>query len=822
MTPISSDRSFVPFGAGGEIGALIRARDWSSTALGPIDSWPPSLKTIVDLVVATPVAMIVRWGPELIQIYNAGYAVIAGNRHPSALGQPTRECWPEVWHFNAPIYEAVLRGEAQSFQRQLFSIDRQGGPEDAWFDLAYSPLRDDAGNVAGVLVTVIETTRQVLLERRLANQVEQQLRLFEQAPGFICILSGPEHVYEFGNKAYAEMIGRQDFIGKTVREALPDIEGQGFYEKLDAVYATGERFLAEHILVRMRRTAGGPLEQRYLDFVYAPVLDEDGCVTGIFTEGHDVTDAHLARQALQESEARLRDLNADLERRVAERARELSRTWHVSPDLMCVLNERGCLDAVNPAWQATLGWSVEEIMNTLVFDLLHPDDLEASRAAFDRLGHGEVVLQFENRFRHKNGEWCWLSWVAVPEEDKFYCSGRDITESKQRIAALQSTEGQLRQAQKMEAVGQLTGGIAHDFNNMLAGVLGGLDIIRERLAAHRYDDVDRFVDAARLSGERAARLVARLMAFSRQQALMVETLDVAVLAHGMDDLLRQTLGKDVVLTQASEPDVWAASVDASQCESALLNLAINARDAMPTGGELTIEIRNVHLGERSPARPLELAAGDYVAICVGDSGTGMPQEVIDRAFDPFYTTKPIGQGTGLGLSMIYGFARQSHGHVVIASSVGQGTRVTLYLPRAATLTAEPVKSLPVEHPPARSDQNVLVVDDEPVVRMMITEALTELAFDHVEAIDGNSALAILRNGQQIDLLITDVGLPGMNGRQLADLARQLRPGLKVLFVTGYAGNAVLESSTFGDDVDLLAKPFSIDALSEKIVSMTRG
>ncbi|GAC1559944.1 MAG: response regulator [Beijerinckiaceae bacterium] len=808
------------FAHGGDIAALINARDWSDTPLGPIRDWPQSLRSVVDLVLASPVAMIVLWGPDLIQIYNAEYGVIAGPRHPSALGQRTRECWPEVWQFNKPIYDAVFRGGTRSFEAQLLTIERLGVPEEAWFDLAYSAVRDDTGIIAGVLVTVVEITRQVLAERKVASEVARQRRLFEQAPGFICILAGPDHVYEFGNEAYEHLVGRRDFIGKSVREALPDIEGQGFYELLDTVYATGEGFVAQHVAVSMQRTPGGPPEERFIDFTYAPIIDESGHVTGIFTQGHDVTDAHTAKEALGASEARLLALNIDLERQVAKRSRELSRTWHVSPDLMGILTSDGYFEHCNPAWLVTLGWTEAEIRQKSVFELMHPDDVASSLLELEKLKRGVPVLGFENRYPHKAGGWRWLSWVVVPEDGKFHCSARDITESKDSAAELQVIEMRLRQAQKMEAVGQLTGGIAHDFNNMLSGVIGGLDIIQRRLADKRYDDIDRFVEGARQSGQRAASLVLRLMAFSRQQVLKVQVLDPSALARNMDELLRRTLGINVTLTIESQPQLWAVTADASQLENALLNLAINARDAMPEGGDLTITTTNFSCLAHDTLAPIELAPGDYVVIRVSDTGTGMPQAVVDRAFDPFFTTKAIGQGTGLGLSMIYGFAKQSNGHVTIVSSVGEGTTITLYLPRSLDPTVELIEDAVAERTRAQPGQTVLVVDDEAAVRLVITDVLTELNYSYLEAADGDAALALLRTAQNIDLLITDVGLPGIDGRQLSEIARQLRPGLKVLFVTGYAGAADFISGALGADVDVIAKPFAIDALGDKVLGMT--
>lgn len=340
------------------------------------------------------------------------------------------------------------------------------------------------------------------------------------------------------------------------------------------------------------------------------------------------------------------------------------------------------------------------------------------------------------------------------------------------------------------------------------------------MAAGRYDDVDRFVDAARESGARAASLVKRLMAFSRQQPLKVETIDVNMLAGRVDDLLRQTLGAGISLTQELSPDLWLVGADASLLENALLNLAINARDAMPDGGRLKVATRNVRFEECDRSRPQELGAGNYVAISVGDTGMGMSQSIIDRAFDPFFTTKEIGKGTGLGLSMIYGFAKQSHGHVAIASDIGHGSTFTLYLPRAVDAVLVAVESAvdAVRH--AQAGQMVLVVDDEPTVRLVISEVLTELGFAFAEAVDADAALSVLRSDIVVDLLITDVGLPGMNGWQLSEIARKLRPELKVLFVTGYAGNVVLSKSSSGDDVNVVSKPFALDKLGSKILVLT--
>lgn len=802
---------FPAFVGGGDTGRLVGAKDWAATPLGPLASWPQSLKTAVDLTLASPLAMIVLWGPELIQIYNDGYAVIAGARHPRALGQPTRDCWPEVWPFNAPIYEAVSQGETRSFLGQRLIIERNGSLEDAWFDLTYSPLRDEGGRVGGVFIIVIETTGRVFAEQKVAAEVKRQRRLFEQAPGFITVLRGPDMVFEFVNQAYTRLFGDRDYIGRTVREAFPDIADQGFLELLENTYATGERFVASHVRILLQHLSDALPEERFLDFIYEPILDEAGVVTGLFIEGYDVTDAHLAQAALE-------SLNADLERQVVERTRELSRTWQVSPDLLSVMNADGCFESTNSAWRAVLGWSEEELGRKPHTDFVHPEDIERSRIAFGNAQRGDPVLRFENRYRHRDGEYRWLSWVAVRESGKVYCSARDVTTEKEQADALRQTEEALRQSQKMEAVGQLTGGLAHDFNNLLTGISGSLELLQTRIAQGRIGDVDRYVNAAQGAAKRAAALTHRLLAFSRRQTLDPKPTDLKRLVVGMEELIRRTVGPGIVI----EPVVaaggpWTTLVDSGQLENALLNLCINARDAMPDGGKITIETGSRWLDERA-ARERDLPPGQYVSLCVSDTGTGMSPVVIAKAFDPFFTTKPIGQGTGLGLSMIYGFVRQSGGQARIYSELGQGTSVCLYLPRHLGVeegVGPPPES--VEMPRARQGETVLVVDDEPTVRMLVAEVLEDQGYIAIEAADGAAGLEVLRSGVRIDLLITDVGLPGgMNGRQVADAARMARPELKVLFITGYAENAVLSHGHLDPGMRVLAKPFAIEVLASRI------
>ena len=403
---------------------------------------------------------------------------------------------------------------------------------------------------------------------------------------------------------------------------------------------------------------------------------------------------------------------------------------------------------------------------------------------------------------------------------------RELAEANDRlvgeIAERERIEEVLRQSQKMEAVGQLTGGLAHDFNNLLAGISGSLELLQARMAQGRMNDLERYITAAQGASKRAAALTHRLLAFTRRQTLDPKPTDMNRLVAGMEELIRRTVGPAVAVEVIGAAGLWTTLVDPNQLENALLNLAINARDAMPDGGRLTVETANTWLDERE-ARERDMAPGQYVSVRVADTGSGMTPEVAARAFDPFFTTKPIGMGTGLGLSMIHGFARQSGGQARICSEPGAGTAVRLYLPRhRGPADPEPAAASPPV-PAAGAGETVLVVDDEPTVRMLVAEVLGGLGHATLEAADGAGALAVLRSGSRVDLLVTDVGLPGgMNGRQLADAARQSRPGLRVLFITGYAENALREGGRLEAGMEVMTKPFAMAALAERVGRILAG
>ena len=426
---------------------------------------------------------------------------------------------------------------------------------------------------------------------------------------------------------------------------------------------------------------------------------------------------------------------------------------------------------------------------------------------------GEPVHQFQVRLLRSNNEAVAFAWSAVPEaavgSRTFYTVGRDISEDLRR-------EEMLRQSQKMEAVGQLTGGLAHDFNNLLAGISGSLELISMRMAQGRTAEVEKYVTAARGAANRAASLTHRLLAFSRRQTLAPKSTDVKQLVSSMEDLIGRTIGPQIELETINAAGLWPSLIDPSQLENAILNLCINSRDAMPNGGKITIETGNRWFDRRT-AKERGVEPGQYISLCVSDTGAGMAPEVQAKAFDPFFTTKPIGVGTGLGLSMIYGFAKQSGGAVSIYSEAGQGSMVCIYLPRHWGRTEEGDATAELAAAPRGEGETVLVIDDEPTVRMLVSEVLADLGYTAIEAEDGAAGLKVLNSSARVDLLVTDVGLPGgLNGRQVADGARVVRPDLKVLFITGYAENAVLSHGHLDPGMHVMTKPFAMETLARRI------
>jgi PAS domain S-box-containing protein len=523
-----------------------------------------------------------------------------------------------------------------------------------------------------------------------------------------------------------------------------------------------------------------------------------------------------AQRQAEQATKEVRQLNLTLEAQIAERTRALDRAWRLSPDLRVIARTDGVFTAVNGSWTDLLGWKTSELLGHSFVEFTHPDDLAASQDVFTDIMARPLIEPYEYRLRHADGSYRWFSWTAAFEDGQVYANGRHTTTEHGRAAALTEAEAALRQSQKMEAVGQLTGGLAHDFNNLLAGISGSLELMQARLSQGRFTDFNRYLTASRDAARRAAALTHRLLAFSRRQTLDPKPTNMNKLVASMEEMIRRTVGPLIHIEVVGASGLWMSLVDPPQLENALLNLCINARDAMPDGGRITIETANKWVDEHG-ARKTDMPAGQYASLCVTDTGTGMPPDVIAKAFDPFFTTKPIGQGTGLGLSMVYGFARQSDGQVRIYSEIGIGTTVCIYLPRHYGETeVSDVPAMLAKLPRAGQGGTVLVVDDEPTVRMLVMDVLEQLGHVAIEAADSVAGLKVLQSDVPIDLLITDVGLPGgMNGRQMADAGRAKRSGLKVLFITGYAENAVL-GNRLEPGMHVLTKPFAMDGLALRI------
>ena len=679
-----------------------------------------------------------------------------------------------------------------------------------------------AGQVAGALAAVDALVAE-------AAETERLRQLFLQSPSFIAVLRGPRHRVEMTNPGYQQLVAHRNVVGKDIREALPEVAGQGFFELLDEVYSTGQPFVGRAVPITIQRVPGGEPEPRLLDFVYQPIRAADGSVTGVFVEGVDVTAVQEALAAARQSEQQFRSLAEAMP----------NHAWSSGPD--------GELDWFNTRTYQYSGMAVGELDGAGWAAIVHADDLAAAAQAWASSLASGAPYEAEFRLRRADGAWRWHIARAIAlrseqgEITRWVGTNTDIEDQKaavqvladhnatlerevqERTVELMTAEEALRQSQKMEAVGQLTGGIAHDFNNLLTGITASLEMLETRIAQGRLDAVPRYVEGAQSAARRASALTQRLLAFSRQQTLTPRPTNANRLIGDMEELLRRTIGPNVQMEVVGAAGLWPTLIDRNQLENAVLNLCINARDAMPDGGKLTIETANKWLDDRA-GKERELPPGQYVSLCVSDTGAGMTPEVIQRAFDPFFTTKPLGQGTGLGLSMVYGFVRQSGGQVRIYSELDKGTTMCLYLPRH--LGEAETDIAPRDTPSAdyiADGETILVIDDEATVRMLLIETLRDAGYITLEAADGPEGLKILQSDTQIDLLITDVGLPGgMNGRQIADAARSVRPTLKVLFITGYAENAVISHGHLDRYMQVVTKPFTIDALREKVRAMIEG
>ncbi len=924
-----------------------------------------------ELFEQAPTFMTVLRGPDLVfEFCNPAYYQLVGHRE--LIGKPVREAIPEA---EAQGYFDFLQGvleSGQAFKANGLKIVLQHTPgaplEVRYLDFVYQPIRGADGRVNGIFVEGVDVTDRTLAQRRQAAlvQLTDDIRELEDV-GQIAFTASRilGEMFEVSRVGYATIDADAETV--TIEE---DWTAPGVH-KLDRVlhfrdYGSYIENLKRGETVvfadaeKDPRTAHNVEALRSISaisLINMPIMEQGKAVALLYVANatarewstedlslfyeiaarvRTATERARVTAALRDSEASLRQLNANLEKEAVERSAVGGQFWQISPDLLAVLRGDGSLAQMNPAWHRVLGWTEAEIEVMTIFNLIHPDDIEATWQGVEELVKGNPIRRFENRYRCKNGEYKWFAWSAAPFGDAYYCAGRDITVEKvqadtlaittaerdrvwqlsrdilvvvgpdgvfravnpawteilgyeleevvghpfqeflwpddakssqeafneavnnhdltsyvdrychkdgtprwiswstsnegdivyaygrditaerQARDELESMQDLLRQSQKMEAVGQLTGGIAHDFNNMLAVVIGSLDLLDRRIGMEDAR-AKHYITAATEGAKRAANLTQRLLAFSRQQPLKPEPVNANRLVAAMSELMTHALGGAVQLETVLGAGLWPVHADPNQLENVILNLGVNARDAMPDGGRVTIETQNTHLDSRGVANEPGLAAGQYVMIAVTDTGSGMSPEVIAKAFDPFFTTKEVGKGTGLGLSQVYGFVKQSGGHIKIYSEPGHGTSVKIYLPRYHGLPAEEGTDVDAGIL-LRGDAHdlILVVDDEAVVRQFSVDALSELGYRTLEADGAKKALLLLETHPDIAMLFTDIVMPDVNGRKLADEAKTRRPDLKVLYTTGYTRNAVVHNGVVDAGVELIGKPFTIDELAAKM------
>ncbi|MFG3454146.1 PAS domain-containing protein [Stutzerimonas stutzeri] len=964
--------------AGGELGELIRAHDWSDAGLGPPAQWPQSLKTVTAMMLLSPVPIVVLWGEQGIMLYNDAYSVFAAGRHPTLLGSEVRKGWPEVADFNDRVMRVCLAGGILAYKDQELTLHRNGRPEQVWMNLDYSPVLDETGRPAGVIAFVVETTERVRAERHLLAEKQRLTQLFVQAPGIMAMLSGPDHRFEMANPAYCNLVGNRTLLGLSVRDALPEIARQGFIKLLDQVYRTGIAYVGNAVELTIQRTPGDAEETFVLDFVFQPVINREGAVSGIFMQGHDVTQRALAERRMHflDGLGKAIAVSNDADTILTVTTRLLGEHLGVSvcayadmdPDedgftirgnwaapgaqgivghyslaafgqlavtrlqagQPLILNDNAkqlppheaatfldielaatiCLPLIKEGKLTALMaihdkaprvWKPEEL--ALLFEVT-----ERSWAHIERVRSEAAARLAEQRFRQElerqvaertaalaqseaqirtvaasSHLYQWLlnndgtivyanptslagasaqpadviglpfweaPWFARTPGMKsivmacvataasggsdylsmqlelpggtrsFDFSIRPVLDENGEVAglvpeAVDSTarveaEQALQQAQKMEALGNLTGGIAHDFNNLLTAVMGNLELLRKRVPSD--SPLLRLIDNARIGAERGASLTRRMLAFARKQDLLAERIQPGQLIAEMTELLERSLDPTVFIDTRVDPDLPEIEADPNQLQTAVLNLALNARDAI--GGQGRILIR-AHC-ERSKGQH-GLMPGLYLCLSVTDQGHGMDEATLQRATEPFYTTKGVGKGTGLGLSIAHGFAEQSGGALVLSSEVGIGTTAQIWLP---AIQGEATRSIDVSAELGSSETsldrlNILAVDDDVLVLFNTAEMLRDEGHHVVTAHSAAQALERLRESR-FDLLITDHAMPKMTGAQLALEVRNEQPSLPVLLVSGYAE---IPAGTAAGELPLLAKPFSQAALMQAITAV---
>ncbi len=715
-----------------------------------------------------------------------------------------------------------------------------GTIEERYWSASHTPIRDAAGKVQFILQNTEDVTRQYRgregagdpqdLQRRtvlrraeavaaenlaLQDSANFLRTVLEQAPSFIALLQGPAHVFTLANAAFRQLVAQRDVVGVPAREALPEVNGQGFFELLDRAFATGEPVTVRGAAIALVSEAGAAPQRHYLDFIYQPLVGADGKATGIFVQGHDVTQQKRAEETLEKTERRFRQMAQNL------------------PVHVWTADAEGAVDWLNDKVYEYSGLTEGDLYGPRWFDIVHSDDAARATGEWAAAARARSGYETEYRLRRHDGSYRWHLVRATPilETDagqvRWIGSNTDIEDRRTAEAAvselnatlearvddrnreLLALNDTLRQSQKLEAIGSLAGGVAHDFNNLLQTISGSLS-----LAAKEIDPASpahNRMELAMTAVGRGARLASQLLSFGRRQPLAPRPTDLGVLINEQLPMLETAVGESVEVEVRVAGDLWPSSIDPANFQNAVLNILVNARDAMDRRGGVMVDLRNVVLSDSDVRLHADLRPGDYVAVRLTDNGPGIPPEIRERVLEPFFTTKAPGEGTGLGLAMVYGFVKQSGGHLAIEGGPGEGTSVVMYLPR----TQQPVASRRprLDDLPVGGGERILLVEDDEGVRTSVAMMLTGRGYSVATAADADQASVLLERGLDLDMLLTDVVMPGkLSGRDLARQARTLHPGLAVLYTSGF----VHDEGYLSDGVELLSKPYSEKTLAGKV------
>jgi len=738
--------------------------------------------------------MLVRCSRDLhYRFVSQAYANLVGVRREQIIGKTIVEAiGAKGFNTLRPHIESVLRGEALEFDCEIDFPEV--GPRR--LHIAYRPETDVAGKVDGWIASLLDIT-----EQSRAVQAREQLASIVESSGDAIVSKDLDGVIVSWNTAAESLFGykAEEVIGKPITILIP----AGLQKEEPKILASIRRgeSLDHYETVRQRKDGS----QFPVSLSVSPIKDAHGTIVGASKIARDITARKRAEQERDRIEGELRKLSEKLEQEVERRTLERDRIWNVSEDLLGVSNFEGYFLSMNPAWSRLLGWSEDEIKAMHVGELRHPDDTAHSEAGRKELAQGVPTVRMENRFRHKDGSWRWLQWTMTEDSGLIYVAGRHVTAEKESAAALQHAQRQAAHLQKMEAIGQLTGGVAHDFNNLLMIVSGHAQSLKKRLSEAR--DV-RAVQAIEMAATRGENLTRQLLAFSRTLPLNPTVISLADTVAAIRDVLAGTMHVNIEFLIDVPGTAWPVCVDKSELELALVNLAVNARDAMPDGGRIAIAAENVALRAHDAPNG---AAGDYVALSVADTGCGIPPDLLPRVVEPFFTTKGPDKGTGLGLSQVYGLAHRSGGTVQIASEVGHGTKVTIYLPRSEAPVAAPSPEDTTRYM-AADPQTILVVEDNTDVKNVAVALLEQLGYLTIAVESASEALDVLASGRAVNLVFTDVVLPGqLDGLALARKVTDRYGAIPIVLTTGY-------TRAFDSDPEfpVLRKPYQIAALGRLI------